>query len=313
MLWKTRLKDVVHGAVARKALRIVLSPDVDGILSTVLVSEYARRMGVEPEVIGSYDSSKLRLVPPYTVADAKAALWVDLDVAGMRCIGQHFLGTVQDDPRSFNPNLVFHVHVNMREKCPVSTTHLVLWGLFPTEAAASAVLAHKFSLARSAVAHADSLYIIVESYRPNVERWMGNLFPDGNLPRTMDLLLDGTYRREAKKIHRHFLNLIEEDVVHFRPLDDTWESFKGRQSVGDVAHLSTVQKMLRLFAKLLRVDPPRQQDGERVAWEGKRVMLDTVQFDWADPGFEALLKKEGVVSHALVNARTCSVTVGEAF
>ena len=96
--WQQGIKQVVDDAIdENNVLRIVLSPDVDGILATVIVGEYVRRAhGATIEVIGTYDSCQVRLVPPSTMQDAKRALWVDIDtdVPGVQCIGQHFLGTI---------------------------------------------------------------------------------------------------------------------------------------------------------------------------------------------------------------------------
>ena len=315
--WQQGIKQVVDDAIdENNVLRIVLSPDVDGILATVIVGEYVRRAhGATIEVIGTYDSCQVRLVPPSTMQDAKRALWVDIDtdVPGVQCIGQHFLGTIKAREGYFNPNLFFHVLTNMRHKCPISTTHLVLWGLFECETDASPIFAHKFSLARSAVCHADSLYIIVDDYRENVVRWSTWLFPDGKLPATLSMLLDGTYRMKSIKVHHHMLTCINNDVVHYSPLAPDWSSFKGRQSVGDEHHMETVNKLLQLFSRWLKVSPPVMLPGESIGWKGSRVMLDTMKYDWCDPRFESVLQEEGVVSHALVNSRICSATVGVYF
>ena len=208
--WQQAVKDCIASAVRPEGLRLVISPDVDGITATVLVTMYARvHHDVPVVVIGTYDSEHLRLVEGYTAEDTKQALWLDLDVNFhgnvKHVLGQHFVGNVQvESPGYFNPNLFFDVRRNMGQKCPVSTTHLVLWGLFGDESIVP-ILQHKFSLARAAVAHADSLYWIVDSYGKNVKHWAKQLFPDqARLPTTLQLLMDGEYQEHAAKVHHHF-------------------------------------------------------------------------------------------------------------
>lgn len=313
MSWQQAVQECIQRAVRPEGLHLVISPDVDGITATVLVTMYTRvHHDVPVVVIGTYDSEHLRLVEGYTVEDTKHALWLDLDVNFngnvKHVLGQHFLGNVQvETPAYFNPNLFFDVRCNMGKKCPISTTHLVLWGLFGDEAIVP-ILKHKFSLARAAIAHADSLYWIVDSYSKNVNHWAKQLFPTSSLPKTLQLLMDGEYQEHAAKVHHHFLTLIGPHLksTTFKPKD--WTSFRGHQTVKDEDHLEHVRAMIHIVAQCFRNDPPSMGTQGRVAWKGKREYLNTMQYDWTDAHFQAQLREKGVVSHAIVNTQTVSAT-----
>ncbi len=315
-MWRQAVRECVAQAVGDKGkLTLVLSPDVDGVMASVIVSIYAKNvLGVDTEIIGTYDANCLRLTGSATMADAVAALWIDLDVRFRdvrHVLGQHFLGNVQVcAPGYFNPNLFFDVRFNMSEKCPISTTHLVLWGLFDDETDASRVLGNKYSLARSVVAHADSLYMIVEKYEKNVRAWAKKLFPDGAYPKTFAMLLDGSYKEGSAKVHRDCLRGIL-PFLNVATVGNSWSAFRGHQTVSNEDHMGSVRGMLGKFAAYMRAPPPLMQGGERVVWSGERKGLSTVEYDWGDDTLDNTFDKQKVVSHAIVNARTISITVGK--
>ena len=207
-MWKKKIRDIVKQAISENNnLNIVLSPDVDGIVSTVILAKYAKEVhGATTNVIGTYDSEVLRMTAEHTTKDAKRALWVDLDVRFdvPFVIGQHFLGKSNVGNTYFNPNIEMGVTSNMFEKCPISTTHLLLWSLYDEEGGMCDNLAGDgVTCARAAVAHADSLYIIAKKYNRNVWRWARMLFvnnadadsDDAQLPQTLKMLLGNTYNK----------------------------------------------------------------------------------------------------------------------
>ena len=181
-MWKALLETCVLRAVRinnffEKRVRVVLSPDVDGILSTVLLSEYLwTRHGVTTEIVGTYNGRHVRTVNGATAKDLRNCLWVDLDVRFTEVahsIGQHFLGplTVRTAAGAFNPNVLFQVE-KMAEKYPFGTAHLVLFGLCPE------IADRADGIAKALLCHADSCFWVCGKYRKNARRWAERMFPN---------------------------------------------------------------------------------------------------------------------------------------
>lgn len=322
-MWKKKIRDIVKRAVDNGNLNIVLSPDVDGIVSTVILAKYAREVhDAETNVIGTYDSEALRMAGEYGPADAKKALWVDLDVRFdvPYVIGQHFLGKSNIGDTYFNPNIEMGVTSNMFEKCPISTTHLLLWSLYENEGDMCDNLAGEdVTCARAAVAHADSLYIIAKKYNRNVWRWARMLFmtnadadsDDVELPQTLKMLLGNTYNKNGLDAHHEFLCSIVPHIACKGMPKKTWMDFRRHQSVKRNGHMQHVKALLRTVAAHFGVGAPRMEDGERVVWRGRRAMWDADKYNWASGEFEAQLASAKVMSHAIVNRKTISVTLGK--
>ena len=108
--WKSELSAVLN-AWHSTSTGVVLSADVDGLLSCALV---ASRFPVH--VLGIYTTTHLVLLNGATSADAANALWLDHDVSqiGVKCVGQHLIHHMPGDilplrePVSFNPNAWMH-------------------------------------------------------------------------------------------------------------------------------------------------------------------------------------------------------------
>ena len=106
--WATALEHTILCAMEANAGRpvpVVLSPDVDGLLSTVLVDAYLRqRHNTHVEIVAMYNARKV--ITSAESVDAsllKRALWLDLDVSfpGVQfTIGQHLLGVGASPPRA---------------------------------------------------------------------------------------------------------------------------------------------------------------------------------------------------------------------
>ena len=69
--------------------------------------------------------------------------------------------------------------------------------------------------------------------------------------------------------------------------------------------------MLGIVAGHFGVDQPQMEEGERVVWRGRRAMWDADKYDWASDQFEKQLASANVMSHAIVNRKTISVTLGK--
>lgn len=323
-MWKEKIRDIVKQAISENNnLNIVLSPDVDGIVSTVILAKYAKEVhGATTNVIGTYDSEVLRMTAEHTTKDAKRALWVDLDVRFdvPFVIGQHFLGKSNVGSTYFNPNIEMGVTSNMFEKCPISTTHLLLWSLYDEEGGMCDNLAGDgVTCARAAVAHADSLYIIAKKYNRNVWRWARMLFvnnadadsDDAQLPQTLKMLLGNTYNKNALDAHHEFLCSIVPHVACSGVPKKSWINFRRHQAVKRNGHMGHVRAMLGIVAGHFGVDQPQMEEGERVVWRGRRAMWDADKYDWASDQFEKQLASAKVMSHAIVNRKTISVTLGK--
>ena len=314
-MWRQKIRGIVKRAISDNTLTVVLSPDVDGIVSTIILAEYARREhNASVEVIGTYDSESLRMVEGASVDDAKKAVWVDLDVRFdvPYVIGQHFLGNSSVGESYFNPNLEMGVTANMFSKCPISTTHLLLWGLFDEEGhACDALKGEEVTCARAAVAHADSLYIIAKKYNRNVWKWARMLFEEEIFPQTLKMLLGNTYNQNALEAHHKFLCSIVPHISCSGKPKKSWIEFRRHQSVKKNGHMGHVKAMIDIVAGHFGVEPPAMRNGQHVVWKGRRVMWDAASHDWASEEFEQQLAKAKVRSHAIVNRNTISVTVGK--
>lgn len=131
-------------------LPVVISPDWDGIISSLLLRNYVRRtLDRDIEVIGLYYTStrvhrglQSRLwlrtdLPLLTVKYVREhALWLDCDTDLMNVlsIGHHMLAQTPEDvvklalrnPSMFNPNLHVWPHNTFHRKCPFNTAFM-LW------------------------------------------------------------------------------------------------------------------------------------------------------------------------------------------
>lgn len=314
-MWRQKIKDIVKRAICNDNLTVVLSPDVDGIVSTIILTEYARKEhNATVEVIGTYDSETLKMVEGADVEDAKKAVWVDLDVRFdvPYVIGQHFLGKSDIGESYFNPNIEMGVTANMFSKCPISTTHLMLWGLFDDEEeVCDALKTDDVTCARAAVAHADSLYMIVKKYKRNVWKWARMLFDEDALPKTLKMLLGNTYNKNALDAHHEFLCSIVPHIACRGEPKKSWIEFKRHQTVKRKGHMQHVNAMLDIVADHFGVQPPTMRNGEHVVWKGRRAMWNAEGYDWASDEFEKQLASAKVRSHAIVNRNTISVTVGK--
>lgn len=178
--WKSDLSLVLNAWHATSN-GVVLSADVDGLLSCALV---ASRFPVH--VLGIYTTTHLVLLDGATPADAANALWLDHDVSeiGIKCVGQHLVHHMPGDtlplrePVSFNPNAWLHQSWKesfrgrkgkTRDKYPYGTCHFLANALdFEVGTRANDVAA--------LFAHADGTWRTVVDYEPNATIWYDLMF-----------------------------------------------------------------------------------------------------------------------------------------
>ena len=315
-MWKALLETCVLRAVRinnffEKRVRVVLSPDVDGILSAVLLSEYLwTRHQVQTEIVGAYNGRHVRTVNGTTANDLRNCLWVDLDVRFTEVahsLGQHFLGplTVRTAAGAFNPNVLFQVE-KMAEKYPFGTAHLVLFGLCPE------VARRAEGVARALLCHADSCFWVCGKYRQNARRWAERLFPGDPL---IEELLSGAYDGSGIEGHEAFVEAIRPRVYRGKEQSassERWQKCTGHQTVranNAYALFKNVNHLADAFAALLGTRPPVTHDPETAAtvWEGTKIRVEPSPMT---RDLEAYMQAFQIRSHAVTGGNVISMTQG---
>ena len=316
--WKTAVRECIESAVYDKTVQVIVSPDVDGILSFYVVREYFESKGIHVDLVGQYDSREIKLYFQEKV-NLDQALYLDLDVRfAKHVIGQHYLGDVVVPEKTyFNPNLFFGIKTVYTSKYPFGTAHLLLWSLFPSETLRTTtfpILKNRFSLARCLIVHADSTYSNCHHYHRNAMEWSRRLFGDiDEAPLTLRMLLDGTYRSHCLLVHKHMLRTIQPYVhgpVQKHPVQKKqsqveWKHFGGHQTCTSI---DSVFQLLRVCEHHFRTPQHAiPKCTPSVFWKGE---LDRVKYHVVGENIEGFLQKQNVQSHAIVNMRTISVTFG---
>jgi hypothetical protein len=180
MPWQDTLKKVMDEWDKRY---VVISPDVDGMLSALLLSH---KYGTK--IIGVYTTRHIVLFDNHDEEDAKKALWVDHDInhPEILCVGQHLIqGTCTDQiptrrRPTFNPNLEWSVGADTcfngrnnpkPDKYPYATIHFLLKGLEVPEPQPN-------TTAFCLLAHADGTMVVSYDYLPNCTIWKNRMFPN---------------------------------------------------------------------------------------------------------------------------------------
>lgn len=309
MEWKDALKRVVENSIhtneSQKVIWVVLSPDVDGVLSFVFLREWGKQNNVDVILVGEYDSEKLTLYNAVNLEKiCKQALFLDLDQHfAEHNIGQHFLGSIEKDKNTyFNPNLNFQIK-EYTSKYPYGTAQLIYWGLDLTFSAIESD-----SIAQSLFVHADSTYKNCHKYNANAKWWASTLFKE-NIPATLSMLLDNTYYKTKYSQHISMLKAISKYVRHSH-LPTSWETCGGFQSCKkswkDHGHCTSFMfQLIDCVSHLLSIDTKMPiLQSKRIAWKGKResVVVDDV---------DSFLRENKLQSHAVVFRKKISVTYGD--
>lgn len=236
---------------------LVISPDVDGLLSAAAIG--ARR---DVRIVGIYTTRHVILLGDATMQDARRALWIDHDVSrpDMRCIGQHLTLHADNDQLplrsadSFNPNNFVRQSYRAsfrgfsgksRDKYPFGTVHLLRDALgLPPPAVGT--------LAFAALAHADGSWATACDYLPNCEWWRDNFFSNNPF---IGLLLDGyTKSSDALTSHQNLCRRLVDAGVRStgsRERDSpgiarAWSEVQGKQSVLFAVRTNSQKNLLSL-------------------------------------------------------------------
>lgn len=311
--WKESLKRCVHAAVKDDLVQVVVSPDVDGVVSFFLLQAYLSTHSIRTELVGEYDSTRLVLYgdKPQHSADRRSqilqnALFLDLDVRfAKHAIGQHFLGKVELPVETyFNPNVHFEIpEACYTSKYPFGTAQLLMWALFGKEEEAFPILKHPYSVAQSLFVHADSTYSNCKSYKANATAWAKRLFGSvEEAPNTLRRLLSEKYF-EGLKVHLHMLRELKKHVYGNRKSGETWAACSGHQTCKGT---SSVFALLRLCATYFRTPevPFQLPAATHVAWEGelRKVQRHIIK------NMQEFLLQHNIQSHAVINMRNVSCT-----
>jgi hypothetical protein len=140
------------------SLKLVISPDIDGFISSRLLQEWNPNY----VVVGTYDKNVLTLAEG---VDPIECLFLDCDMnrSDLVSIGNHMRLTEGDNmsTKSFNPNVFFNVN-KYSDKYPFATAFLI-----------SAVIESTTSPQNQLhMAYADSTYKNLVNYRQNMENWL---------------------------------------------------------------------------------------------------------------------------------------------
>ncbi len=302
--WEEKVREVIHAAVYDDHIDVVLSPDLDGVLSYFFLVEYLKKKNITSSVIGQYNSEEL--VSFVGNPKFENALYLDLDVRfAKHVIGQHYIDDVAVPDTYFNPNIFFRVAQYTSKYC-FGTCHLLLWALFdkddfpilnPSDG--------KVNPAISLVVHADSMYSNCRVYHRNAMSWTRKLFGDiDNSPFILKHLLDKTYFNNCLMNHKNMISLIKGCLNSKDKTQDnlTWSAFSGYQTCEDYKLFDLLKRCNIIFKKNTE---EKMKQNPTVYWKGDiRYVARHVVKD-----IEAFLSNN-VQSHAIVNSRTISTTFG---
>jgi hypothetical protein len=308
---------------------VVLSPDVDGVLSMALLQAIMHReRGVKPGLLATYDGGTLVMLASIEAQASSrllaSALWLDLDVCnGCLCIGQHVVQRSEADEipgrhgNSFNPNVWWGVSVERyTRKYPLATAHLLVPLLFPGAAGiadigAATPAGRALRALLACLAVADSALANRIKFRPNVDRWLTRLVGAGpSIVRAATEL----HLTEAALPFSEFKEHLW-DALHLHVTWARWTDAQagiGPVAPADVAHLVT--RILSATAAAWGDAPPATPPRLRSPlapdaviglseWRSSRGVLDAMP-----QGLPAWLRGEAVFSYAFTSTAIVNVT-----
>ena len=308
----------INSATRKKFCRVILSPDVDGILSTVLLSHYLwEKHQCQTEIIGTYNGRHVRLYEHFRMDELRHAIWLDLDVrfSEVKCaIGQHFLGplTIRTSAASFNPNIAFQIDT-MTDKYCFATAHLLLFGLLSPSTYPAGL---QSGLGKALVAHADSCFWVCRRYKPNANKWTDRLFDDRPTPAFLQSMLSDDYIDTNLEAHREFIAKITPYVyrgkIQTESLPAAWHPCTGNQTCqarNATIMMRNVNTLATMFSTILQVHPPHVYNPlhVRTVWEGTKLRMEPSAHN---KDLESYLQQYNIRSHAITSARCIGMTQG---
>lgn len=236
---------------------IVISPDLDGIISAVLLCHL-----YGSKIIAIYDTRNLIVFDDSTKEELANALWLDHDIQkkNILSIGHHLLSingerlsNYNDD--SFNPNVYFDMNwrncFNNRtefslNKFPFSTILLLIEAL-------NIRIPNIGTKGYSLLLQADGIIDVVSEYYNNCLQWKDMMFEDSFI---VNSLVNGEYFNEPYRwVHSllikdlkemSILNQISSKSKTFKNKKKTeWDFCKGYQSLKDKTNLYDLENIVK--------------------------------------------------------------------
>lgn len=318
--WKTELK-VVLDDWSKSAKNVVLSPDVDGLLTCALLATK-----FPTNVLGVYTTTHLVLLDGATAEDAAHALWLDHDVSepGVRCIGQHLVHHNATDtlPRrekfSFNPNVwkkqswdqSFRGRNGLkRDKYPYGTCHFLADYLGVDPDAGDGDLP-------ALLAHADGTWRTVVDYAPNATIWYDEMFQGNNFLET--LRKEWHSHPEWLSTHANVVVTLVDAGVSASPsrariaalLPPEEQALTGRQSIryspaNPQNYVDKIRNVLAYIASEVGSSPTMGKKATSTISGSVETPYPNTLSD-----FDIFMEENQVFSHAFTDLRTLRYTTG---
>jgi hypothetical protein len=316
MWWSTVLEHCLVRAIARPSrhVNLVLSPDVDGVLSACLLAHYLwGKHNVATHIVGTYNGRCIRSVNNVSARELCNAVWLDLDTRFTEVrtsVGNHFLGPVRVAPGSFNPNALFQIE-RFQDKYPFGTAHLLLFGPLRGIHIPNADLPS----AQAIFAHADSCFYVCERYRKNAARWADRLFDQSPTPKLLQQMMAGEYLATRKEAHQQFIQRIHPYVYRGKPqtyLPPEWAALSGFQTCraqNGTVQFRNVHALVDEFTQLLGTRRPVTFDPLtcRTVWTGTKIRVEpSVHTE----DLEKYMQANSIRSHAMTSFRSIGMTQG---
>jgi hypothetical protein len=320
MRWENELSRVLNSWAAN-SIGVVLSPDVDGLLScAILASKFPVK------VIGIYTTSYLVLLDNSTPVDAANALWLDHDISepGIRCVGQHLVHHRKTNvlPRrekdSFNPN------VRKRQSWENSFRGRSGLGIDKYPFGTAHFLAHAFEIdpghsnteLAALLAHADGTWRTVIDYQANADIWHQLMF-EGN---SFLSNLRNTWAKSTSHLNAHSKvveNLVSRGVARTPSrakiaslLPENLRALTGSQSV----HFNSRNPQTSLESLNRVLGYISSQVGTKPRVGLKSTSIITGKVETPDPlsisNFDDFMMENQIFSHAFTDLKTLRYTKG---
>jgi hypothetical protein len=323
MFWKRVLENCVRRSIQtrrstrKKFVRVVLSPDVDGVLSTVLLAHYMwEKHRAETEIVATFNGRYVRMNKDLPIHTLKDAIWIDLDVRFSEikcCIGQHFLGplTIRTSSGSFNPNCLFQIE-HMKDKYPFATAHLILFGLLSD----IPPVGMETALGKALIGHADSCYWVCRRYNANCKKWADILFESDPTPSILHDMLSEKYINTNLEGHVAFVEQISKNVYNGRTQTDAipvnWRPCTGNQTcigTNETILFRNVNALTKMFSKILSTYAPTTFSPQQATtvWEGTKIRVEASSHT---KNLEDFMQKNSIRSHAVTSSQIVSMTQG---
>jgi hypothetical protein len=315
--WHMKLESVLDSWASDTSRKVVISPDVDGLLSACILNS------LHPlEIIGIYTTTHLILLDHYTKSDARKALFLDHDVSqpGVKSIGQHLVlhkdsdTLSRRDKGSWNPNIQWTqswessfkgLGGKKKDKYPYGTAHF-LWDLRNR-------LVQPTPEQTAILAHADGTWFAVDCYTPNAAIWRDLMFSKSSW---VDLLFDYRNLSYEHKIHKSLVDDLtdlgyksQSRSPKANQLSPELKYLTGHQSL-NIRAISNQQKYLTQTTQALEYISGIVGSKPSIGASATSIHSGTRKSEYPNriEDLETLMVQEKIFSHAFTDLRTISYT-----